>query len=46
MHRHDDGHHTHAHDPPVAGEHSHLHGHDRIEHEHDHAPDVHHAHRH
>jgi drug/metabolite transporter (DMT)-like permease len=45
-HRHDDGHHDHAHDPPFLGEHSHPHRHERRTHAHPHAPDTHHQHRH
>ena len=34
LHRHDDGHHDHVHDPPFVGEHSHVHHHDAVTHDH------------
>jgi len=46
MHRHDDGHHDHVHDPMPEGEHTHEHRHVTMVHEHPHVPDVHHGHPH
>lgn len=45
-HTHDDGHHLHAHEPPIGGSHSHPHHHDPLEHEHSHGSDLHHRHEH
>lgn len=46
-HRHDDGHHNHAHpNLPPSHRHSHRHKHERIVHSHPHWPDLHHRHVH
>ena len=44
LHTHDDGHHTHVHDPMPSGPHSHEHQHDPLSHEHEHSEDLHHRH--
>lgn len=45
-HRHEDGHHTHTHDPMPVRPHSHTHWREPILHSHSHVPDMHHTHRH
>jgi drug/metabolite transporter (DMT)-like permease len=44
MHRHDDLHHSHEHEPPVTGEHTHEHVHREFVHAHEHASDAAHTH--